>query len=223
MMLAWQGEELRAHLLGVAEVAGLLAERLKLGLEREARIAGLLHDLGKADAGAQERIAVAKGAPGHEILSAVVGRELLQSLGLPHESQYAVTVAILRHHYAMRDLGEALKELASWFKGDVADAEELASTLAEGFKAVGLNTTLTIAWPRSPEELEHRLRSMQSAFEKLYSRAAPSLQARLLAGLLTVADTYVASKARADPGAKSLYKAEVNQFLSNILKTRSKS
>ncbi|MEM2824125.1 MAG: HD domain-containing protein, partial [Thermofilaceae archaeon] len=80
-MLARCGEPLRDHLLKVAQAAQLLSEELKLNLELEAYLSGMLHDVGKADAGAQRRIAEGcetereLGSPGHEILSAVIAFE----------------------------------------------------------------------------------------------------------------------------------------------------
>lgn len=221
MMLARVGEPLADHLLNVAQVASMLASRLRLGVRREAFLAGLFHDIGKADKGAQARIRDCHGSPGHEIISAVVSFELLRTIKLPLEQSFVITLAVLRHHYAMRDPNEALNEVRGWFVGEIEDPRELTDTLAYGLRLLYFEETPKFEWPRNYRKLEHRVREMQAAFEKFYSSVGLSLQARLLAGVLMIADTFVAggvaSEHERERKEKSLYKREVERFVRALL------
>jgi len=221
VMLARCGEPLRDHLLKVAQAAQLLSEELKLNLELEAYLSGMLHDVGKADAGAQRRIAEGcetereLGSPGHEILSAVIAFEVLTGCGLQPEATFEVVGAILRHHQAMRTVDEALNTVRKWFRGRIADPTELEAVLNGGLSAVGLSGA-RFAWPTSIEDLEKRLAEMQGEFERFYGQPARVLRARLLSGLVMVADTYVAGLSAAEKDEKSLYKREVERFVESL-------
>ncbi|MEM1908903.1 MAG: hypothetical protein QXT79_05985, partial [Thermofilaceae archaeon] len=179
------------------------------------------HDVGKADAGAQKRIAEGcktgreLGSPGHEILSAVIAFEVLRGCGLQPEASFEVVGAVLRHHQAMRTIDEALSDVRKWFRGKVADLAELEAVLNDGLSALGLGSA-RFTWPTSIEDLEERLKSMQEVFEKLYSQPARVLHARLLSGLVMVADTYVAGLSAAKRDEKSLYKREVERFVESL-------
>ncbi|MEM4680075.1 MAG: CRISPR-associated endonuclease Cas3'' [Thermofilaceae archaeon] len=220
-MLARCGEPLRDHLLNVAQTAKLLSEKLKLNLELEAYLSGLLHDVGKADAGAQRRIAEGcetereLGSPGHEILSAVIAFEVLRGCGLQPEAIFEVIGAILRHHQAMRTVDEALDTVRKWFGGRVAEPAELEAVLNDGLSAVGLGGA-RFTWPTSIKILEERLAGMQREFEKFYGQPTRVLRARLLSGLVMVADTYVAGLSAAKRDKKSLYKREVERFVESL-------
>jgi CRISPR-associated endonuclease Cas3-HD len=216
-LLARPGEPLSDHLLRVAELAERLANDLRLGLGRQAYIAGSLHDLGKGDAGAQERYARGLGAPGHEIVSFAVAHGILERLCLPKEDVAAILLAILRHHQAMATLDERLYELdrRKWFKGR-ADLSALSSIVSS---ALGRQVSIE-SWPRNLEELR---RTAGQIWQKCCHDARGDLQiqlrARLLTGVLIVADYRVAS-ASGSSGERSRFSAELERFFESLEKLK---
>jgi CRISPR-associated endonuclease Cas3-HD len=216
-LLARSGEPLSDHLLRVAELAERLADDLRLGLGEQARIAGLLHDLGKGDSGAQEKYARGLGAPGHEIVSFAVAHGVLERLGLPKEDVTAILLAILRHHQAMATLDERLYELdrSKWFKGK-ANLSALSSIVSS---ALGRQVSIE-SWPRNREEL---LRTAMQVWQKCCHDARGDiriqLRAKLLTGVLIVADYHVAS-ASGGLGRRSRFSAELERFFESLEKLK---
>jgi len=217
-LLARRGEPLSSHLLRVAELAERLAEDLRLGLGRQARIAGMLHDLGKGDAGAQERYARGLGAPGHEVVSFAVAYGILEKLSLPKEEDAAVILlAVLRHHQAMATPSERLNELAErrWFKGK-ASLSALSSIVSS---ALGCQFSIE-SWPRSFEELQRTVEQVwQKCCHSVRSDPGAQLKARLLTGVLIAADYHVASGSEG-PSGKTLFSTELEHFFKSLEKMR---
>lgn len=216
-LLARPREELRDHLLRVSELSARLDEDLRLGFSELARIAGLLHDLGKGDAGAQERYASGKGAPGHEVVSFVVAREVLEALGLPKDDASLVLLAILGHHQAMASPAERLDQLVKygWFKGR-ADLEALSSIIS-----LGLGRPVRVAkWPRDTSELERLVAITWKEYcHRLYADLCAQLRARLLTGVLIAADYHVASES-GDPDKRTRLSSELKSFFESLGKLR---
>ena len=216
-LLARSGEPLSDHLLRVAELAERLADDLGLGLGEQARIAGSLHDLGKGDAGAQERYARGLGAPGHEVVSFAVAHGVLERLGLPKEDVTAILLAILRHHQAMATLDERLYELdrSKWFKGK-ANLSALSSIVSS---ALGRQVSIE-SWPRNREEL---LRTAMQVWQKCCHDARGDiriqLRAKLLTGVVIAADYHVAS-ASGGLGRRSRFSAELERFFESLEKLK---
>jgi len=218
MMLAWCDEELSDHLRRVAHLAKRVAATLRLGQEDEedAHLSGLLHDIGKADAGAQERLNKCIGAPGHELLSALMANRLLQQK-LSRERRFKVAIAVLRHHQAMRSAEESLKDVRGWFRGAVRNPEELHEMLFEHFPDLELKDIESI-WPSDLRKLESLVKDMQEEFKDLYANMTHTLRARLLSGVLMVADTYVAKTGRKGrEGEMSRFGMEVTTFIESFL------
>ena len=216
-LLARSGEPLSDHLLRVAELAERLADDLRLGLGEQARIAGALHDLGKGDAGAQERYARGLGAPGHEIVSFAVAHGILERLGLPKEDAAATLLAILRHHQAMATLDERLYELdrSKWFKGK-ANLSALSSIVSS---ALGRQVSIE-SWPRNREEL---LRTAMQVWQKCCHDARGDLRvqlrAKLLTGVVIAADYHVASVSGGS-GRRSRFSVELERFFESLEKLK---
>jgi CRISPR-associated endonuclease Cas3-HD len=216
-LLARPGESLLNHLLGVAELAERLADDLRLELGEQARIAGLLHDLGKGDSGAQEKYARGLGAPGHEIVSFAVAHGVLEKLGLPKEDVAAILLAILRHHQAMATLDERLNELnrEKWFKGR-ADLSALSSIVSS---ALGRQVSIE-SWPRNLEELRRTAGQIwQKCCHDARGDLRIQLRARLLTGVLIAADYHVASASRGS-GERSRFSAELERFFESLERLR---
>jgi CRISPR-associated endonuclease Cas3-HD len=216
-LLARAGEPLSDHLLGVAELAERLADDLRLGLGGQARIAGALHDLGKGDAGAQERYARGLGAPGHEIVSFAVAYGILEKLGLPKGDIAVILLAILRHHQAMATLDERLYELdrGKWFKGR-ADLSALSSIVSS---ALGRQVSIE-SWPRNREELRRTaMQVWQKCCHDARGDLRVQLRAKLLTGVLIAADYRVAS-ASGGSGRRSRFSAELERFFESLEKLK---
>jgi len=216
-LLARAGEPLSDHLLRVAELAERLADDLRLGLGEQAYIAGLLHDLGKGDAGAQERYAGGLGAPGHEIVSFAVAYGILEKLGLPKGDIAVILLAILRHHQAMATLDERLSELdrGKWFKGK-ADLSALSSIVSS---ALGRQVSIE-SWPRNREELRRTAGQIwQKCCHDARGDLRIQLRARLLTGVLIAADYHVASASR-DSGERSRFSVELERFFKSLEKLK---
>jgi len=220
-LLARKCEPLRNHLLGVARCAASLTSALRLELQREAALAGLLHDVGKADEGAQERITRDKGAPGHEVLSALIADRLLKRLKLSTAERFIIVIAILRHHQAIRTLENSLSRLV-WLRG-LTQVNELAEILAIGLREAGLSVRMEEvasvlgSWP-SRRELRGAIKGMWSGLRERYGDPRTCLRARMLTGVLMVADTYVAGSRTKAP--RSRYRKEVREFVSCVLGLR---
>jgi CRISPR-associated endonuclease Cas3-HD len=216
-LLARSGEPLSYHLRRVAELAERLADDLRLGLARQAYIAGLLHDLGKGDAGAQERYARGLGAPGHEIVSFAVAHGVLEKLRLPKEDVAAILLAILRHHQAMATPSERLNELdrSRWFKGK-ADLSALSSIVSS---ALGCQVSIE-SWPRNREELRRTAGQIwQKCCHDARENLGIQLRARLLTGVLIVADYRVASESGVSE-EQSRFSAELKRFSESLERLR---
>ncbi|RSN72536.1 MAG: CRISPR-associated endonuclease Cas3'' [Thermoproteota archaeon] len=193
-LLAWCNEPLRDHLLGVAENSRKLASALKLNMEKQAFLAGLLHDIGKADDGAQNRLKGCIGAGGHEIVSYIVAYNLLKELISP-EDRYIILIAILRHHQAMARLSERLEQAKQWFSGHVP-AQELESIINEGFAQLGYKLPAgQLLWPKKGylEVMIHEVqKDIHSFIEDSDILLRASLRARMLSAIVMASDTYVA-------------------------------
>ena len=216
-LLARPNEPLSDHLLRVAELAKRLADDLRLELGEQARIAGLLHDLGKGDAGAQERYAGGSGAPGHEIVSFVVAHGVLEELGLPKEDVAVILLAILRHHQAMATPKERLNELnrRKWFRGK-ADLSALSSILSS---ALGRQVSIK-NWPRNREELRRTAEQIwQEYCHDARGDLRMQLKARLLTGVLIAVDYHIASASEGS-GRRSRFSVELERFFESLEKLR---
>ena len=229
-LLARPGELLSKHLLRVAELAERLADDLRLGLGEQARIAGALHDLGKGDAGAQERYAShvkalpsswtrkrRTGAPGHEIVSFAVAYGILEKLGLPKGDIAVILLAILRHHQAMATLDERLSELdrRKWFKGK-ADLSALSSIVSS---ALGRQVSIE-SWPRNREELRKTaMQVWQRCCHDARGDLRVQLRAKLLTGVVIAADYHVAS-ASGGSGRRSRFSVELERFFESLEKLK---
>lgn len=66
-----------------------------------------LHDIGKAYKPFQDMIRSGRGAPGHEILSAIV---VVKGLNVDLYAKRGIALSILLHHHAMRPIGRAILE-----------------------------------------------------------------------------------------------------------------
>jgi CRISPR-associated endonuclease Cas3-HD len=211
-LLAWHNESLRNHLLNVAENSKKLASVLKLNMEKQAFLAGFLHDIGKADDGAQNRLRRFVGVGGHEILSYVVAYNLLKEI-IDAENRFIVLMAILRHHQAMADFNERFEQMMQWFSGRVSALKELELIISEGF--IRLNYKLStgqLLWPKK-ENIKNMLHDAQRDIHSFVKddemMLKVSLRARILAAVVMMADTYVASK-RGNKGGR--YREEVIHF-----------
>jgi CRISPR-associated endonuclease Cas3-HD len=216
-LLARSGEPLSDHLLRVAELAERLADDLRLGLGEQARIAGSLHDLGKGDAGAQERYARGLGAPGHEIVSFAVAHGILERLGLPKEDVTAILLAILRHHQAMATLDERLYELdrSKWFKGK-ANLSALSSIVSS---ALGRQVSIE-SWSRNREELRRTaMQVWQKCCHDARGDLRVQLRAKLLTGVVIAADYHVASVSGGS-GRWSRFSVELERFFESLEKLK---
>jgi len=216
-LLARSGEPLSDHLLRVAELAERLADDLRLGLGEQARIAGSLHDLGKGDAGAQERYARGLGAPGHEIVSFAVAHGVLERLGLPKEDVTAILLAILGHHQAMATLDERLYELdrSKWFKGR-ANLSALSSIVSS---ALGRQVSIE-SWPRNRGELRRMaMQVWQKCCHDARGDLRVQLRAKLLTGVVIAADYHVASVSGGS-GRRSRFSVELERFFESLEKLK---
>ena len=97
----------------------LVAKRLNVDLElvsEAMRTACLLHDVGKALKGFQQRIRERRGSKFHEVVSALftyeVLRDFLSNADFVARQQlsFAATYAVIQHHQAMRSLSEVLEK-----------------------------------------------------------------------------------------------------------------
>ena len=222
-LISWKGEELLDHSLEVARVARALVESLKLWHGDCIALAGVLHDVGKADEGAQERLEAEKGVAGHEAVSFAVSYRVLEAVGIRGEERFLVLVPILRHHQAMNPVGERLVYARDWYRGR-ANLEELADVIARGLASIGLSADrgdileALRSWPRSVGELETTVRRVQEELSDYYADAKLSLRARVLAGALMAADTYAAR--RRPRRRETLYSREVKRFIESIIGRR---
>ncbi|MEM1520746.1 MAG: CRISPR-associated endonuclease Cas3'' [Sulfolobales archaeon] len=214
--MAWRDEPLYCHSVRVAGCLKRIVRALKLGLEDEAQAAGLLHDIGKADSGAQESLRGGRGVEGHEIISAVVANEVLKTLGLYSQKRFIIVVAIMRHHQAMRHIDEAIRGISGWFRGSLEDCglkaiREIVNELSYESVAMG---QINISWPKNKDDLRNRTIELQEEFKNHYVEPGLYLKARALSGALMMTDTYIASLSRG--GKPSSYGKEVNLFLRKL-------
>ena len=182
-LLARQGEGLEEHSVQVAEICKSLARGLGIREEREAYLAGLLHDLGKAVPEAQERIRGGRGTPGHELISALVARQVLEALNF--ERGERVILPILRHHQAIEKLEDRLRRLGEWYRGGQLPKLQFLDS------ALGVKVSDNLEVPPR-EKLHEQIRALSRRY--IGTQFKDWVRARVLTGILMAADTYVASK-----------------------------
>jgi CRISPR-associated endonuclease/helicase Cas3 len=219
----WQG--LPDHLHAVAEMASGFAA--PLGLERAARLAGILHDLGKYTPGFQRRLAGSKEEAPHSIAGAALVREL--ATDRPDQMMAElVSYAIAGHHAGLPDMISVSGGLADRLKYDFDPSaldpvwkSEIAPEATDLFPA-----TLPKASDKATMEFRLALlgRMLFSCLvdadfketEAFYSRidgmtpdrSWPALS-DILPDLIARFDSHMAGKARAD--------TEVNRLRGDIL------
>ncbi|MXN67132.1 CRISPR-associated endonuclease Cas3'' [Stappia sp. GBMRC 2046] len=113
----WQG--LSDHLTGVAELAASFGR--SLGLEKPARLAGLLHDLGKYTNGFQARLEGAGARIDHSTAGAILARQLGESAGDRAVAEL-VSYAVAGHHGGLPDMRGEAGTLAERLKKDMLES-----------------------------------------------------------------------------------------------------
>jgi len=219
-LMAGPGEGLLEHLKDVGEKCREISEKLRINSPRLAYFAGILHDTGKSLSFYQLR--AGKGPayfPAHEIFSALIACHVLPELGLYKSDLGEVVYAVLMHHQAISTVRERLSKLhlkrRDWSKSWNLEKSEKALALCTKDLLLGKSSSLarkvvddidqwikggvkegkTVSLP-----ISQALRTLTST-EHVY-------KARILTGVVMVADTLVAMKARGG-GATSIYRKEV--------------
>ena len=211
MKVAAFDEPLEDHLAEVGRCSEALARRLRLGLDREAWLAGVLHDLGKALSPYQPLLREKGMAPGHEVYSALVISLLPDGvfegyvLG-PAELRAVVTYVALMHHQAIAELPERIStalnfvrdKLGGWVRD--ADSEYLASLLesllgSERVRGAVEQAVEVIVMSVSKGDPRAINENVSSAV-RLLSDSKLLYKARLLTGVVMMSDTYVAMRRR---------------------------
>ncbi len=231
-LLASREEELRSHLKNVAFECERLARRLWPGrFNREPYLAGLLHDIGKGLSFFQPMLKERGVAPCHEVFSFIIANPLLEKLTRSKEEKAVVVYAIVMHHQGMSSFRERAVEgvlnLRKQLKrvGWRSSSEcELLSLLLEVFEGEldrlevegcfeGI-VELVYGLLRNPTVGGRGLMRQVGEVERLlFDRVGLLCRARVLSGLVMVADTFVASRSRGG-GVPTLYRGELCRLYS---------
>jgi len=210
-------ERLIDHLINVSNMALKLAKSLNISdayIIKSLKIAALLHDIGKAFKIYQDNPSLAEEGkfPGHEILSTVISEPIMNSIDLSPEERSIVTYSIISHHQAMSSIYDRMKTLLKFFScsHEESHLKNILLTMSGHLnmtqkEALDVYEQVTEPLLRISEihikRVNTRIKSFMNLIEKPlqiidYSDETTLLKARICCGILMIADTYTAIKAR---------------------------
>ena len=226
-------ELLHDHLLNTGKCCQQVIKNLIIYINQDiGYITGVLHDIGKALNIYQKKLNYIKTFVGHEIISALIAKYLIDNLDIDIKAKFSIIYAVLMHHQASGSVYDRFDSLLAIYKeliskdkdfrllkfdGEVTDV--LCDVLGTIFNREAVSKAIDLC-EKNLKRMFKEYNIMKYIMPKEISLSTISLRARhisrSLCGILMICDKFIASRARARKGRVDTYYSSAERLIKSL-------